>query len=414
MNLQIRRPARLGFAIARALILAQTLAMIGYTLWELPAAYQNLHSFTPNLGFDGWQPAQLQAAAQASGLSTTLLADLLFGTSLVCLLSFWVVAALLAWRKRDSWIGLLIIYILVSTAPGFSLLASRVSDLAGPLTLYWELSVALTWPTFFILLYLFPDGQVVPRWTRFLLPIPYLAFLLAIRLDKDSGILVVMQVLILLFAAGGIASQVYRYQKISTSTQRQQTQWVILALIIEIAMAISSQVIPLLDAGLEIGSPRRFVFDVFENYLLGNLAAMLIPLSIAISILRYRLWDIDLILRRTAAYTLLSGMLGLVYLGSVVLLRQLFGGLAGNSSAALVLSTLLMAALFNPLRRRLQNLIDRRFSRQRYDAEQVLQEFSAAARDEVELPVLTRQLNQTINMAVQPQSLGIWLREKQP
>ncbi|MBP6015116.1 MAG: hypothetical protein KA586_00190 [Candidatus Promineofilum sp.] len=140
--------------------------------------------------------------------------------------------------------------------------------------------------------------------------------------------------------------------------------------------------------------------------------ALALPLSLAIGILRYRLFDIDVIIRKTTSYAILTALLALTYFGSVVILQRLLAPLTGDSTAAVVLSTLLIAALFLPLRRRIQETIDRRFFRKKYDAEQVLARFAATARDETDLDALTAELVRVIQETMEPESVTIWLKEQ--
>ena len=135
--------------------------------------------------------------------------------------------------------------------------------------------------------------------------------------------------------------------------------------------------------------------------------------SIALAILRYRLWDIDLIIRRTLQYSLITGLLAFVYFGSVLLGQRLAGSLTGepDSPLVLVVSTLLMAALFNPLRSRVQDFIDRRFYRRKYDALQTLAAFTQTARDETRLEALEPALLAAVRDSLHPEQAWLWLRE---
>jgi hypothetical protein len=168
--------------------------------------------------------------------------------------------------------------------------------------------------------------------------------------------------------------------------------------------------------GIGCGSLIWFLSEVvLGSNALSGLAALgfvLMPLCFSIAILRYRLFDIDIIINRTLVYGALTAALALVYFGSVVLLQTLFRLVTGEGQSQLVtvLSTLAIAALFTPLRRRIQGVIDRRFYRRKYDAVRTLAAFSTAARDEVDLNELTSRLLEAVEETMQPAHVSVWLR----
>jgi hypothetical protein len=178
--------------------------------------------------------------------------------------------------------------------------------------------------------------------------------------------------------------------------ERQQIKVVVYAVIVIVIVLIGSTFVEL--------DWYHAVVDV---------AFLLLPLAVALAILRYRLYDIDVVIRKTLVYSVVTGLLALVYFSSVILLQQLFTMLIGRQpTAAIVPSTLLIAALFTPLRRRVQRIIDRRFFRQRYDAQQVLASFGAAVRNETDPDRLTAVLVRVVQETMQPVHLSVWVKQK--
>lgn len=193
------------------------------------------------------------------------------------------------------------------------------------------------------------------------------------------------------------ASVFVRFRR-ARSVERQQIKWLLFGCIVFAAIYLSNQGISGDDPGV--------LWDVL--FVLGILA---IPTSVAISILRHRLYDIDVIIRRTLQYGLLTGILAGIYFGSVLLVQMLLEPLVGgaDSPPVLIVTTLTLAALFNPLRVRVQRFIDRRFYRRRVDAEQALARFAVTVRDEVELSHIGVAVAALVRETLQPEWVGLWL-----
>jgi len=201
--------------------------------------------------------------------------------------------------------------------------------------------------------------------------------------------------------------QVYRYRLVSTPLQRQQTKWVVYGTSIAVVGDIGSRLVYLF---VLVPLLHRTPLAVSIEYALIYLSLLPLPLTVGFAILRSRLWDIDVIINRTLVYGTLTASLALVYSGLVLVLQLLVQGLIGGSQLAIVASTLAIAALFQPLRHRIQEIIDRRFYRRKYDAVRALAAFSATLRNEVDLDALRKHLLNVVQETMQPAHVSLWLR----
>jgi len=340
---------------------------------------------------------------------------------------FLAVALIIFARRSDDRMALFTALVLVAFGVGnqnitLTLGALRPYPLGQAL---FQVFAFAAWASFTQFPFLFPSGRYVPRWTRltglawFLLTIPW-NFMVGSPLDPLMWPLAVAGPLVLSLYLSFAVAQVYRFVRVSNAVERQQTKWVAFALalivsafLVEIAVLsqLGSDAVIYLSATYgTVPSPEIYA-AVRATRAFFLFAFLLLPLSLAISILRYRLWDIDLLIRRTLVYSALTGVLALVYFGSVVVLEGLLRRVTGGQSPiAIVLSTLVIAALFVPLRSRVQRAIDRRFFRKKYDAARTLARFAASARDETDLSKLSAQLQQTVQDTMQPASVDLWLR----
>ena len=404
------RMRQVSYSAARLLWLVYGIFLWVFWLVSIPEFLRRAgNGVLPTTEVDGLSPAaRAMEGAAAWGISVGDWSWISTFINVFSFLVFSLVALLIWWRVRTGF-GLLTAFVLLVGGSNVMNMAVYSAELWPAAVAAWQLG-AIIWPLFFIWLYLFPNGRAVPRRILWLFgPMVaafgflYLLYDLTIFAGDESlferaitGLQPLVQLLIPLLIVLVVGAQVYRYARVSGGTEKEQTKWFLLGLLIAF--------VPLLLAGLVWDFPGE----------LDTIAFIALPIGIGISVLRYRLWDIDVIIRKTLVYAVLTGLLALVYFGSVVLLQQAFGRLTGveQSPLAIVISTLVIAALFTPLRRRIQDWIDRRFFRKKYNAQQVLAAFALHARDETDLDALTAELVRVVQETMQPEHVSVWLLEK--
>jgi hypothetical protein len=261
---------------------------------------------------------------------------------------------------------------------------------------------------------LFPGGRFAPRWTRWL-AVAFIACDLSNRYFAEVySRWPVLEAFSFAVFVATIASlvwyQAYRYRKVSSLAQRQQTKWVVFGTTLGVAGTFPMQ-LPV-DLSLVGGDTPLTLLLLNAGF---SASFLLVPLSIGVAVLRSRLFDVDVLINRTLVYATLSATLAAVYFAGIVLLQKVFAGLTGEEKLpqlAVVASTLVIAALFDPFRRRIQSLIDRRFYRRKYDARKTLESFSAKLRNETDLDALSEDLVATVRGTVQPRHVSLWLRPR--
>jgi hypothetical protein len=381
--------------------------------------------------------AQLSTAAQNNRallelrVSVTSYAVYFTALSFAIGLAHFVTAAVIFWRRSRERMALLVALALVTngaTAPLSSLYA--LVDIHPA----WRVLVSsvnyLGLISSILLLFVFPDGRFVPRWTR---PLAWLWCALNVPavffpnspLSFTTWPFLLQLVVLLGWPGLGAYAQLHRYFRVSGPLQRQQTKWVTIGLTAAVLRPfgyfLPFGILPLLNQPKLPNFLYQLIGSTFFTYSLifqwasftGLAVVMMVfPLAFTVCILRYRLWDIDFLIRRTLVYGVLTTALGLVYFLSIVLLQSLFRAVTGQqrSEAVTVVSTLAIAALFAPLRRRVQDVIDRRFYRKKYDAAKTLAAFAATCRDETDLDKLAASLIAVVQETMQPAHVSLWLK----
>lgn len=409
-------PAR-WLPFVRGLWLLFVLLLLGVFFAEISPYFNELR--TACTGADCLLMALSPGEAQAlrdMGLSMAFYAGYMVLLDIYPVLLVMPIAGLVFWRRSDTWLGILLslalIFFLTASASSVPALGSVYPNLSWAFFVGDLLSASL----FVLLFYLFPDGRFVPHWMWMFLMLMIVGVLVDVLLLPIGDPITpsygaVANILWLAGLIVGVGAQIYRYQRISTPVQRQQTKWILFGLItffiVTVLWTLLFELFP-----LQSGSTRLILNMSFFG--IATLLFTILPISVVFSILRYRLWDIDVIINRTLVYGLLTGVLALLYYGSVLLFQSLLRAITGEEyQIVVVASTLLIAVMFNPLRRRIQASIDHRFYRRKYDAEQVLARFAATGRDEVDLDRLVEALLTVVEETIQPEHVSLWLTDPQ-
>jgi hypothetical protein len=328
-------------------------------------------------------------------------------------LALTLVSVALVWRNWDDWRPLFFsaTFVTYSVWVTPTLDALELPTLLQTLANLMQATGLLMAILFFLL---FPNGRFVPGWTRlnalgwavYCLTwglVPGMSLSLIDPFDAPFGAFVI---LVLLGWSVGLVAQAVRYRRVD-SRQRTQTKWVLLV-IGGACVAYAGVYLP--GVFLPASGHARLLYDLFGVPLFW-LLALPIPVALIVAMLKYSLFDVNVLINRTLVYGSLTAALVLLYFGAIVVLQRIFVLLTGEKSTlAVVASTLLIAALFTPLRRRIQSFIDRRFYRRKYDARKTLESFSAKLRDETDLGTLADDLVRVVRETMQPAHVSLWLR----
>jgi hypothetical protein len=340
-----------------------------------------------------------------------------FAAALVCL----ILAGLLFWRKPGNRMALFVSFYLLAYGIVMAGPLERL-DVLVPGSAALALTVLqpglFTWPTV-ALLVLFPTGRFVPPWTRWLLllAIPstplliYLTFQLLPQAHATPWLIWSTSIYISLIMGAAGYAQIYRYRHVASPAERQQTKWALAGLALWMVLnAIEG--VPFITL-LSLPSNAALPWWVPVEVVIWWLSLDALPLTLTVALLRYRLFDIDRLINRALVYGTLTAILGAVYVAGVLGAQAVVQALTGQTSQPplfIVVSTLLVAALFTPLRRWLQAVIDQRFYRRKYVAVRTLAAFGATLRTETDLTQLSEHLVAIVQETMQPAHVSLWLR----
>jgi hypothetical protein len=381
---------------------------IGFFLASIPTRLAQLHSVA----------SRNQAALEQVGLSDHLLAIYVTSLDVIVFASFVLIAVIVFARKPDDRVAMFVSLALMTLVTVLIRPVNSMALLDQSLRLPYLAILCLGSSSVVVFLFLFPDGRFVPRWTRWLSLVWVLGLIwwyfspAVLDGPGPSTTRALPIVVVLLFLATGLLAQGYRYWRVSDQTAKQQTKWVVLGLALGAqGLLWFSFLAPILYPAFERPGLAR-VFYIVVGIPIFYASIVLLPASIGLSILRFRLWDIDGLINRTLVYAILTAVIAILYGASIILGQQVFRLLAGERSAFFIaISTLAIAAMFQPLRRRVQTFVDRRFSRSHYEATRTLTAFAATMRDEVDITRLADDLVRVVEDTMRPSHVSLWLRK---
>jgi hypothetical protein len=408
--------------LGRMVWVAVAITVLAIILFSIPSSfehYQSVCSAASEVCSEravGQPTPEGVRALREMGLSVRSYALFYVVVEKIFQLVWFAVGAIIFFRRSEDRMALLVSLFLVTFGPVL-VIPTAAYTLISSQPAWWlpvrgvEIVGEVCSALFF---FLFPGGRFAPRWTRWL-AVAFIAFDLSSILfpelyselySRSPALETVSYLVFLGTVVSVVWLQVYRYRRVSSETQRQQTKWVVFGLTLGIAGTFPSQ-LPV-DLSWVGGDTPLTLLLLKMGFLLSFL---LIPLSIGVAVLRSHLFDIDVLINRTLVYGSLTATLVALYFVGIVVLQRLFVALTGEKSTlAVVASTLVIAALFTPLRRRIQFFIDRRFYRRKYDARKTLEAFSAQLRDETDLNALSDDLVDVVRETMQPVHVSLWLR----
>jgi len=401
-----------GWHLAAARAVWAVLALGAAVLYAaaLPARYAQLQT---TCAAGACAPGQVAAGTlvpSGAHLPTTTYAGALLALDLLFAAVYIATALVILWRRSADRMALFVSLMLVL----WGLTFTGTMDALAQLHPLWFVPTAgvrfLGAALITVFFYVFPDGRFVPDWAHWLTGPWVLSqvpkyFWPGSPLNPDRWPHALNFVVSAGFLGVMIALQVYRYRWVSSAQGRRQTKWVVLG----IAVSLTAYLIVLLVGYVVSPGPGTAVYVLGAALL--NASLLLIPIAIAIAILRDQLYDIDLLINRSLVYGILTGVLAALYAGSIFLLGGFVRTLTHrqDDSLAIVVSTLGVAAVFQPLRRRVQFGIERRFYRRRYNAARALEAFGAALHSEVEMAGLGEQLVAVIQRTMEPAHVSLVL-----